>query len=226
MKVLHAAAFTAVIACSTVAQAANVSFTGMFTQDDNVQLFNFSLGAAATVSIRTLSYAGGTNAAGSVIPAGGFDPSLTLFSTIGALITQNDDGLGAVDDPRTFAAYDALISRALQPGMYTVSLAQSGNFARGPGLSNGFLRAGQGNYTSGASFDPSCAGATRFCDVSGFSPANQRTGFFAVDFLNVDRASLGAAGGGVAVVPVPAALPLLAAGLGLLGIVGLRRRPG
>jgi hypothetical protein len=69
-----------------------VLITGSFTNDNDVQLFNFSVGMTSNVTLRTYSYAGGTNAAGTVISRGGFDPILALFSSAGALIGQNDDG--------------------------------------------------------------------------------------------------------------------------------------
>ena len=56
--------------------ATNLSFTGTFTHDDNVQLFTFVVGAPSTVTLRTWSYAGGVNAAGATIARGGFDPIL------------------------------------------------------------------------------------------------------------------------------------------------------
>ena len=37
------------------AQAANFSFTGIFTQDDDVQLFSFVVGAPSTVTLLTYS---------------------------------------------------------------------------------------------------------------------------------------------------------------------------
>src|SRR5215510_14265065 len=92
-----------------VATADNFSFTGTFTQDDNVQLFNFSIGAPSSgVILRTWSYAGGVNAAGATIARGGFDPILALFNaTTGALIGQNDDGGGLVPaDSGTGATFD------------------------------------------------------------------------------------------------------------------------
>ncbi len=54
-------------------QAADFSFRGNFSTDDEVHLFNFSVGATSTVTLKTLSYAGGTQADGTVISAGGFD---------------------------------------------------------------------------------------------------------------------------------------------------------
>lgn len=72
---------------------ANFSFTGNFSNDDEVQPFNFSVvGSAADVSLRTWSYAGGMNAGGTEIARGGFDPVITLFDSVtGVKITENDD---------------------------------------------------------------------------------------------------------------------------------------
>src|SRR5262245_47769873 len=99
-----------ILAQVSVAQADNFSFTGSFTQDDNVQLFNFTVGALSTVTLRTWSYAGGNNSAGNAISRGGFDPILALFNaTTGALIGQNDDGSGVPTDI-TGVAYDTLLT--------------------------------------------------------------------------------------------------------------------
>jgi hypothetical protein len=63
--------------CVGQAFGASFSFTGVFSTDDQLQQFNFKLSSPATVTLRTWSYAGGTNQAGMVIPRGGFDPWLT-----------------------------------------------------------------------------------------------------------------------------------------------------
>src|SRR5574341_686978 len=108
------------------AEALDFSFTGSFIQDDDVQLFNFTVGIASTVTLRTYSYAGGTNAAGTVIPSGGFDPILALFNSSGVLIGQNDDG-NTPDvpiDPVTANHYDTLLQSSPGPGGYTVSVMQ------------------------------------------------------------------------------------------------------
>src|SRR5215813_13417684 len=126
------------VAGISVAHADNFSFTGNFTQDDNVQLFNFTVGALSTVTLRTVSYAGGTNSAGTVISRGGFDPILALFNaTTGALFGQNDDGTGVPTDI-TGVAFDTLLTTSLAAGNYTVAVMQFDNFAVGPNLSNGF----------------------------------------------------------------------------------------
>ena len=65
--------------------AADFSFTGNFNLDNDVQLFNFSVGAPSTVTLRTWSYAGGINAAGQTIARGGFDPIQAVFNSTGTL---------------------------------------------------------------------------------------------------------------------------------------------
>jgi len=187
--------------------ASDFSFTGSFTQDDNVQLFHVTVGATSTVTFRTWSYAGGVNAAGQTIPHGGFDPILAVFDSTGLLIGQNDDGgCGLVSaDPVTGECYDTYFTATLDPGTYTVSVMEYDNFANGPNLSDGFLQQGQGNFTG-----PDFCGVTGgFYDVT----CDQRTNQWAFDALNV---------GNVTTTPEPASLLLM--GSGLLGVAGMIRR--
>ena len=126
-------------------QAADFSFTGNFTNDNDVQLFTFSNPSPSPdVLLRTWSYAGGTNAAGAVIASGGFDPILAVFNSAGALVNQNDDGGGSVPaDAVTGAHYDTYLDLgALPAGTFTVSVMQYNNFANGPTLANGFVHDG------------------------------------------------------------------------------------
>jgi len=119
-----------------------ISFTGVLIDGDDVLLFEFTITDTSDITLRTYSYAGGTNAAGEVIPAGGFDPILALFGIDGALIGQNDDGEGVPVDPATGAAFDTLFQTTLDPGTYTVGVSAFSNFANGPNLSDGFQGGG------------------------------------------------------------------------------------
>ncbi len=148
---VSAAVVGAVVAAFVApAQAAPVSFTGNFAGDNDVALFSFTLGSGADVTLRTWSYAGGTNAAGSLIAAGGFDPVVSLFFGAGGsaiLIGADDNGLGVAVDPATGEARDSLLHvPALVAGTYTVALSQFANFANGPTLADGFLGAGEPSF--------------------------------------------------------------------------------
>lgn len=188
------------------AAAASLSYVGTLTRDDDIASFAFSLASPATVTIKTLSYAGGTQADGNVVAAGGFDPILALFNGAGTLINFVDDGSG-VSDPNTKNPFDALLETDLAAGSYTVTLMQYNNFANGPNLSDGFEKAGQSTFT-----EVFGCGGTMFCDSEG----NQRNGDWALDILNVNTATP---------VPLPAALPLFAFGLAAVGFAARRCRP-
>ncbi len=196
--------------------AASFSSAGFFPQDDRVQLFQFNVATASAVTLRTLSYSGGTNINGTVVPEGGFDPYLALFDSTGVLISDNDEAPDAPPSPVTGSAYDAFIQQTLAPGAYALSLSQFNNTAIGPDLSSGFLEAGSGNFT--AAFG--CSNGS-FCDIDG----NNRTNAWAVDILNADSAS--GPGGPIEPVPEPATPSLVGGvliGAGLFGEVYAYRR--
>jgi hypothetical protein len=146
------------------AWADNFSFTGSLTGDNDVQLFTFSVGSTSTVTLETLSYAGGVNSAGQTIPEGGFDPILALFDSTGALINQNDDGGANVPaDSVTGEHYDTYLQDTLGPGTYTVGVMEYPNFAIGPNLSDGF-QVTDPNYTGSYNETGACS---QFVDVTG-----------------------------------------------------------
>lgn len=167
---------------ASAANAADFSFRGTFPADDTVQLFNFTVNTGSDITLRSLSYAGGTQADGTVISAGGFDPILTLFdASTGNRIGQNDDGTSpnVGIDPVTGNTYDTFLQTFVNPGQYTVAVSQFNNFA-GENLSDPFPNAGQRNFT--ATFG---CNAGQFCDATGDS----RTNFWAFDILNVNLAT-------------------------------------
>ena len=185
-KILLAPLMAVIIAVLFVcgAKANNFSFIGSFAQDDEVQSFAaFTVATSSTVTLHTLSYAGGVNASGQAINAGGFDPILVVFDSQGHLIGQNDDGGSNVPaDPTTGAHYDTFLMISLPPGTYTVCIMQYNNFAIGPNLSNGFVDTGRGNFTAAASGPSGATGP--FWD----STKHQRDSHWAFDILNVNQA--------------------------------------
>ena len=111
------------------AEASSVSYSGNFAQDNNVQLFNFSVVTPSTVTMETTSFL-----------TGGFAPILTLFDQFG-----NYDG--EVDAANSDAVYSLLLSA---PGIYTLALTEYFNKAAGPDLAAGFDNAGlpgEANFT-------------------------------------------------------------------------------
>jgi len=195
------------------ASAANFSFEGNFAKDDDLQGFTLQVGAFSTVTFLTLSYAGGVNAAGSVIARGGFDPILSLFTGAsdlsGVLIGSNNDGTCPPlnNDAVTGACWDSLFDIPLAPGTYTLVLSQADNVALGPTLGDGFFRMGQGNFTG-----PTFLGMPgSFVDQN----PNQRDSHWAVDILNVQSA---------AVVPEPSLTLLVAICAAVFTTASRRRR--
>jgi hypothetical protein len=192
----------ALLATPAAAALTTSSHTGSFTADDEVQFVPLILDGPAFVTLVSHSYAGGTNAAGQVIPRGGFDIVLSVFDVAGVLLTANDDGGASVPaDALTGASFDSFLTFILAPGSYTIAVTQFDNEAFGPNLSNGFVRSG--TFTT----DFGCTDAQpRFNDVSGVAGCG-RTGAWAFDVL--------------AEIPEPASAVLLAAGL--LGLATTRR---
>src|SRR5436305_13292621 len=59
--------------------AGQFSFAGSFGNDNDVQLFTFSLLSGTTVTLQTLGYGGGVNANGQTIAPGGFEAVLQVY---------------------------------------------------------------------------------------------------------------------------------------------------
>jgi len=202
MKLKIAAGLLALTAFAGGAQATNLSFTGAFNYDNDVQQFTFTLFSKQNVTLRSWSYAGGVNAHGVTIARGGFDPIMTLYDAAGDRIDVQDDGdcPAVAADAVTGRCLDVEFKGELDPGTYFATLQQWDNFAAGPTLADGFR------------YDAEAFRYFRdgFVDAAG----DRRNGNWAFDLLDVDTGSIG-----VVSVPEPASLALL--GLGLLGMLGM-----
>lgn len=203
MKLKKLAAL-ALFGFASLAQADNISFTGNFTYDNDVQRFNFSLTEASTVTLRSWSYAGGVNAAGETIQRGGFDAILALFSADGSRIAEQDDANCDLVSPDavTGSCFDVNFTRELAAGNYIVTIQQFDNFSRG-NLADGFDFDGiaNRNFRNG------------FVDVNG----DKRDGHWAFDILNVNSAEIPDE------VPEPASMAILAAGVAGMGLARRRK---
>ena len=114
--------------------ASDFSFTGNLNNNNEVQPFFFTVAEPTTITLQTFSYDGGTNAAGTAIPGGGFDPIISLFDAIsGRLITLNDDSR---------PSWDSFIQMDLNAGNYFAALTQFSSFPAGSVLSDGFRGTG------------------------------------------------------------------------------------
>jgi hypothetical protein len=126
------------------AQADTITFSGTFSQDDNVQLFNITQSVTDDLTVYTSSYA-----------EGGFTPVLSLFDASGNFITADDgsqnSGCNAPlspDTTNTTACWDAIIVFPGAPGSsYILALTEDDNTFQGSVLSDGFSEDGNGNFT-------------------------------------------------------------------------------
>jgi hypothetical protein len=193
----------ALLLCSVQAvSAASFSYTGSFSNDSDVQLFDLSLAAdSSTVVINTLSVNGGLNVAGNLIAAGGFNPYLSLWdqSAGGWVFNTSNQAISAEAVISNTAPYSY---GTLLAGNYILALSQYDNIAAGTNLSDGFAAA-----LSLTSFNPAAPFTTN---------GGGGSGHWAVDIHNADTASLRA-------VPLPGSFGFMVSGLLALGAL-IRRK--
>jgi hypothetical protein len=186
--------------------AATVSYSGILTADDQVQIFPYTLAEATNVIISTASYGGGMVNESTVMP-GGFVPVLSLFDSAGTVIGSDGGGAtchaGMSADPGTGICDDAYLNKTLAAGNYTLAISEFFNVPVGPNLSDGFLMQGQGNFTG------STCGTTGGFYQTDIAPCVQRSNNFAI---------------AATATPEPSTLGLGALSLILFGVA--RRRSG
>ena len=194
-------AATGILIVAPAARATDYDFAGTFTQDNNTHSEFLTFSEVSNVTLFSSSFA-----------TGGFDPYVSLWSSSGHLIDQNDDsGTGgfAASNGVNYFVSDLdfyLFIPNLAPGTYQVILSQSGNVPVNTLLASGFTQAGHPHYT----VDP----LSTFPQAPNFNlPFGQ--GFTTGDWsmhANVEA------------VPLPAAVETGMALLGILGSAKLLRR--
>ncbi|AFY94064.1 DVUA0089 family protein [Chamaesiphon minutus] len=111
-----------------VAPAYGASLTGSLANADAIASLPFN-SDGSELTFRSLSYNGGTNAAGTVIPAGGFSPVLTIFTASGSYFNEYTD------------VEDLNFTATLLPGNYQAVISTFGRFfdsANKTNISQGF----------------------------------------------------------------------------------------
>jgi hypothetical protein len=214
--------------------AESISFTGTLSSPEDVFETTFTLTAADTVTFQTWGFGGGTNAAGQVIPAGGFDSLIALFSGPVATATMYVDGFGnpladadnLSNPPWSYVGNcppaglvaigtdndcgDDFMQAALGAGTYTLVLTDA-NYVPNAVYDNGALSEGFTDFTGGVF--QTCDSVSNDCITPG--------GNYGVDIVSA-HSDL------TTPTPEPSALPLLAVSLMALGSwkqFRKRRRP-
>ena len=139
--------------------AATVSLTGSLdpTNPNDVYLYQFEVPAISDLIFQSYGFGGGTNAAGTMIPSGGFDPYLSVFVGAGPgaiFLASNDDGSCPPGNPDPTCS-DPTLSLPAQPaGSYTLALTVFDNFSFAENIGSGTLGdgfIGLGDYFNTAS---------------------------------------------------------------------------
>jgi len=236
--------------CACVARADDFSFTGTFVTPETPVFFTLGLsGPPQSVTLQTYGFGGGTNVAGTSIPAGGTDDFVGIFSGTGPSAAILTDGSGnpygdslylglsfpgcppatAVSDfGDTPCGDERMKIPSLPAGVYTIVLSDGNYFPAaaheigGTGtLADGFF-----DFTGAAyNTDGTIATPGQFCNIFDLNtgkpcPANAPT---LTDLQGNGAWALDIlTSGSATVTPEPGTLLLL--GTGLLGIAGLRKR--
>jgi hypothetical protein len=221
------------------ALADSLSFTGSLAGPTTPFEVSFFLTAPSNVAIQTWSFGGGTNAAGQLISAGGFDPMVSLFSGpkgAASIVTLNGDPAADADtlsSANSFVANcppagtvtigtgagsdvcgdDFLYIPTLAAGAYTLVLTDANYIPLavnpGPGGGSTLLSDGFTDFTGGVF-------QTCNTTLDGTTTCITPTSHFAMDIV--------APNGKLSNTPEPASLALLASGLLALAPLYRRRR--
>jgi hypothetical protein len=226
--ILAALGVLLVLAGSAFADSSSSNTGTLASSTDTVSLV-FVVGGSSSenVTIQTLGFGGGVNAAGQTIAAGGFDPFVGVFSGTGSTASIVTDGMGDLfgtsDALSNFGGFagcppaetvniggsicgDITMQLAFLPGTYTLLLTDA-LYIPNAVFDNGTLGEGFSDFTGGAL-------QTCNTDSSGATTCANDTGNWAVDLTT---------SGSTVPAPEPGALYLLAGGLGALELLRRRR---
>ena len=164
-------------------------FSGNFSRDDEMRVFEFSIAAPTVVTMQSWGYGGPTDPVTGGPLVGGFATVFSMFDSLGNLAGGPDTG--GVNggnpacgprgvDPATNFCLDAYIQEVLGAGLYRLVLTEFNNLPIGTKFSQGFDHTGQGNFT-GPLFGPGNGG---FYDLFG----NSRTSRYVITVSGVDSA--------------------------------------
>ncbi len=181
--------------------SADVFFNGTFATDDSTALIPFVVNIGSAITMQTTSFASSV----------GFEPVLTLFDAVGNPLDQDASGgtapgscAGRSIDPVSTFCLDGFIQDFLSPGSYQLALSESDNIPGGT-LSDGFPKAGTGNFTPS---EFGCPTGTAFL----LFDCSQRTNIYAGSIS------------GVGLAPEPSSIALTTTGFLSLLLAGFARR--
>jgi hypothetical protein len=222
---------TAFAALSMIPAQAGTLFsgTGSLGTPEDVFVEPFTLAAAATVTVQTYGFGGGINADGAVIPSGGFDALVALFSgspTAATILTDvSGNPFASADNSLSYSpgcppagtiavgtvsdvCGDNTLVENLAAGSYTLLLTDANlvPLAVNPSIVLGPYDL---TDTSSNTYNDLSGGVFQTCASS--TDCNTDNGNFAVDII-----------GSGTVTPEPATCALF--GAGLLGLILIRSR--
>ena len=148
----------AIAATAVSASATTLSYSGNFTNDNDVVLIPFTIPDTSFVSFRTFGYGGGINGASQVILPGGFESMLQLFTQPSGAVLGNPLLPGSAPNPcgpqipdpnRLNFCFDVFAQVWLDAGNYILALTQNPNTTAGTNLSDGFIYDGDPAFANG-----------------------------------------------------------------------------